>query len=265
VTEFDERLRAQSTVADGRGIWENGSPVLTLIAGKSSKGQEVSFPAPSVSAMLLRTARKSSIAASDIQGRLEWEYVDYFGKSPRAIRMSSHSILLDFFEHALTAITSSFQAIEAFANLEIDYLVSESFDMSVKKKGTKGYVLESRSKDQLERFVSTDDKLSEVLPKLIKIDRLSNSNHKLWNRYKSLKKIRDDVIHCKSESQYPRRSNPLELLRVKSLFTGLVDTDITEFPKIAVETILYFDDRDRQWPWLDPELTVWGLDRMIQK
>lgn len=90
----------------------------------------------------------------------------------------------------MACIIFAYTALEAFANSQIpdDYVYI--MNRSDKK------CVEQYSKSQIERFISLDTKLGDILPEIMGL--ASPKGTSTWEKYLSLKKLRDEIIHCKS-------------------------------------------------------------------
>jgi hypothetical protein len=87
------------------------------------------------------------------------------------------------------------------------------------------------SPSELERQLSTEEKLSIVLPKVLK--KTTPKGKQPWNSYKKLKVARDATIHMKYTDQQVLGSDTL-------YFQFLNTPDITSYPKAAINMLLWF-------------------------
>jgi hypothetical protein len=89
----------------------------------------------------------------------------------------------------MSHIVFSFTAIEAFANETIP----EDYEYEKKQKdGSESKIIK---KEEIERSVPIDEKLTTILPNALNL--ASPKGNKLWQDYDELKKIRDRIIHLK--------------------------------------------------------------------
>jgi len=109
------------------------------------------------------------------------------------VAFKSEQDALDYIERMIEAIVLAFSAIEAFANESIpnDFIFTRHKRSEV--------ILEAANKQTIERDLSTDEKLSQVLPKVL--DCQSPKSSQCWESYKQLKKVRDRIIHMKTEDR----------------------------------------------------------------
>lgn len=100
---------------------------------------------------------------------------------------------IDYIERMIEAIVLAFSAIEAFANESIpnDFVFARHKRSEV--------VLEAANKQTIERSLSTDEKLTLVLPEVLNCPSPKSSH--CWSNYKQLKNVRDRIIHMKTEDR----------------------------------------------------------------
>ena len=96
----------------------------------------------------------------------------------------------------MSAAVVSFQCVEAYANQIIARLAKKSMDVK-RRRG-----VESLTPTQLERYLGTDEKLTQVLPRLLSVT--APKRTKTWQPYRDLKKVRDSTVHLKSAEHYVR-------------------------------------------------------------
>lgn len=101
------------------------------------------------------------------------------------------SLAYDYLEEIQKAVIFSYKAIESFCNEAIpdDYIY--------KKKNPKG-IEEHYGKEQIERWISTSEKVSEILPAIF--DNESPKGEKFWSSFKNLERLRNEIIHSKSNA-----------------------------------------------------------------
>lgn len=101
------------------------------------------------------------------------------------------SLAYDYLEEIQKAIIFSYKAIESFCNEAIpdDYIY--------KKKNPKG-VEEHYAKEQIERWIATSEKISDILPIIFK--GTSPKNEIFWSDFKNLERLRNEIIHSKSNA-----------------------------------------------------------------
>lgn len=102
-------------------------------------------------------------------------------------------IIFDLLQKKMASIVFAYTALESFAN---EYIPENFIFERVKddKKCTEKY-----DKQQVEHFLSLEVKLNEILPGIFNVEPLKQSTH--WNNYDYLKKLRDRIVHCKSNDR----------------------------------------------------------------
>ena len=160
-----------------------------------TKKKRLTIPIPNASAVMLNAAAQAYKNAHRLRLLSE---IDKTLKSE--VCFHSDEDALDYVERMIEAIVLAFSAIEAFANESVptDY-VYERFN---KTKSA----LETVGKENIERFLSLDEKLTIVLPEILGCQTPKSS--RCWQNYKLLKNTRDRIIHMKTED---RKSSGPEL------------------------------------------------------
>jgi hypothetical protein len=123
----------------------------------------IGFITPSPTAMALNIASNAAAAGKSTRSQL----IFINGASPvGTVRMVTNETLphlFDFFEQSMIAVTFSFQALEAFANQQIQARLKGTYTVQ-RRSGPKDL-----SADELERELATEEKLATVLPDLFKV------------------------------------------------------------------------------------------------
>lgn len=97
----------------------------------------------------------------------------------------------DYIEEIQTSIVFSYRSIEAFCNAAIpdDYI----YEKENHKK-----VIERYPKEQIERWISTTEKVSVILPELLNTE--CPKGEAFWSNFKNLERLRNELIHSKSST-----------------------------------------------------------------
>lgn len=103
--------------------------------------------------------------------------------------------LYNYLEHIQSSIIAIYTALESFANVAIPNAYK------LEKKNQKG-VTEIWTKEAIERWYKTSDKLADILPEVLKID--SPKKLKVWATFRELEDIRNDIIHQKTMLRKPQ-------------------------------------------------------------
>jgi len=158
-----------------------------------TKKKQLTIPLPNASALLLNSAAAAYIAARKIRDR---SGVDKTLHSE--VSFPSDQDAFDYIEKMIESIVLAFTALEAFVNETIpaEYFYARHHRSDV--------VLEAVGKQAIERYTSLDEKLTNVLPEVLKCS--SPKGGRCWHGYKQLKSARDRIIHMKTEDR--RSSGP---------------------------------------------------------
>ncbi len=210
-------------------IYKKGTPVSvsTFIAHND---QKLVIGDPSAPALFLSQSHQAYINALHIHP---------FEKGPLIGDESTVSkIVYSYLEYISASIIFAYTALEVFANEEIP----EKFMFETKKTMTKLSI--AHSKKSIERYISLDDKLGSVLPKAIGVS--SPRGLAIWSKFVDLRRLRDRIIHLKSED---RQVSKVNNLYPKTIWSELMAPDQPYFPLIAKNMMLHFRDKD-QTHWL---------------
>jgi hypothetical protein len=179
---------------DGRyfALDKLGSGVVTIATSERLGRDEVSFGLPSGPALFLHLAHRAFMSVSDTNPRT------LFDDHTQGIWPDSQGPLFDYLEACIAHIIFSFSAIEAFANETIP----DDHKHELERDGK----MEILAKAEIERRVGLDEKLHTILPAALSMP--SPKGTATWERYRVLKKLRDRLVHLKSEDR--RKSGPEE-------------------------------------------------------
>ncbi|EKN4018728.1 hypothetical protein ACSIMU_001403 [Yersinia enterocolitica] len=137
------------------------------------------------------------------------------------------SEIYDYLEEVQKTIVFSYKAIEAMCNSAIpdDYIY--------KKDSNKKGVLEFYDKLGIERWVSTTEKVSKILPDVYRC--VSPTQKPFWGHFKKLEELRNDIIHSKSSS-------------TSQVLSELLSSDIDKYVRSCEELLKFFFEQDRVNP-----------------
>jgi len=235
VTDRDWRLQTTTTLAkDWVSPWsgevsEKGSRITVVTVAKLNSKKLVTIPVPNGSAILLSASKKSYSRAKALRKKSNID-----SSIKRNVEFLSEEDAFDYLEDTIQSIILSFSAIEAFAN----EVIPEDFQYAHYRKSK--IILETANKQQIERHISLEEKLSQVIPEVLGIP--SPKTHKSWSDFKVLKKLRNRIIHMKSQDR--KSSGPEN----DTLWHELIKLNTPH--KTAFEVIKYFTskmDRPPQW------------------
>lgn len=179
----DVRLNKPIGIHDQKN---NQTVFFQKIITTSFNEKEISIAIPNEISLALSISRKS-LDKAIIKKK---ELIEKSNKKP-TIYDDDVKTFFDFIEEIQKSIVFSYKSIEAFCNATIP----ESFTYT--KKTNKG-TFESYGKEQIERWITTSEKISEIIPKILDCD--SPVSEEFWSNFKNLERIRNEIIHSKSNN-----------------------------------------------------------------
>ena len=202
-------------------IQAGGYALVSASTNTKFGGQEVSFALPSHAALCLNLSHTAYEKAHEIPE------TDLFQQKPYG-RASEEGLplLFNLFEQLILNVIFAYTALEAFANESIPTAYTYS------QPRQDGKYTEHYDRDQLERNLSLDVKLAEVLPEIAGVKLPKNGS--LWNDYITLKKIRDRIIHVKEADI------GLGGPKAKNIWTDLLERRKTDSSLVAHRIIRHF-------------------------
>lgn len=200
--------------------------------GRTAKGP-VFFTLPSITAMMLNISHESWTEGQKLLNKhkpYRRHKFSFSTPSKEYLYFYIHSKKLGKFFDALEKIIQSYifaySALEHFANMSLP----DNYTYSKKKK--------NYNRQQVERLITLDEKLSTILPAIYKIE-----EYELSKEYINLKKIRDNIIHFKSQDFSPNWS------KGAFIWTKLVVTRKEDNPAFVSKNIVgYFLKNSKNIP-----------------
>ena len=160
----------------------------------TTSSRQTSFVTPSASALHLNAAWRTAKSAAELKVQLTWVSGSIApGLIGAQIGVEGTPVLFDYLEQAMSAAMSAYAAIEAFCN---NVIVDRSRGPIMLKRH-KG--VETMSPEEVERRVTTDEKLKRIVPDLLGYP--TPAGKAVWQRYVKLKNLRDSVTHFKRKDQ----------------------------------------------------------------
>ncbi len=200
-----------------------GTPVYVSSLCKDAQHNAIGFVTPSATALVLNAAIRSPLKAKELRRTIALtDTITPIG-SGKQVATENLTHLYDFFEYCMTSVICSFQALEMFCNDSIARSCASNYMLQ------KGEGLLVLSCDEFERKASTEEKIGEIVPSLLKTSSLKGTN--LWQRFLDLKTVRDSTIHFKS-------TEPLNTYQAdaESLFFQFFRRSPTEYPVSIIPT-----------------------------
>ena len=131
--------------------------------------------------------------------------------------------LYDYFEKIQISIVFMYQAIETFTNS----CIPDEFQYE--KKNHKG-VKETYTKKEILRWITTSEKLSDIIPNVLSIE--SPKKHNFWSDFKQLEQIRNEIVHNNKDAS-------------NQLYSSLFDSKINKIIDAGLKLIKYFIHLDK--------------------
>ncbi|MDX5584719.1 MAG: hypothetical protein QNK20_07280 [Aureibaculum sp.] len=183
---------------DWNSPWTNqlapkGSQLTVVSIIKLNKKKQLSIALPNATALCISSSRRAWKKAKKIR---DGSKIDKSIK--KEVNFNSNTEAFDYIERVMESVVMAFTALEAFVNENIP----DTYKYHTKRKSE--IILEVMDKNDIERWLSLDEKLSCVLPDAHDIS--APKNHRCWSDFKKLKNIRNRVIHMKQEDR--RSSGP---------------------------------------------------------
>lgn len=151
-------------------------------------GKEFSFRTPNNIAVCLNVGNREYEKAKTLYSALIYPKL-VAGKNKITFEDSELEKLYDYFEHIQTSLIFIYTAVEAFANVAIP----ETF---THEKLNHRKVKESYNKESIERWLSTTEKICDILPVILEVS--SPKDESFWGNFKKLEEIRNNIIHQKT-------------------------------------------------------------------
>lgn len=166
--------------------------------------------------------------------------------SVRQVAPEDSDVLFDYFEFAMISAMSAYAALESFCN----QIITERVTEPVRVKGKHNGEPKKLRAEEIERWITTDEKLGRIVPDAMGLPSPSGKAQ-IWEAYVKLKEVRDNVTHFKRKDQ---AALGLEPASDHTIFYKLVDADPYGFPEAAQTVLRYFNNGTVQMHWLDSPL-----------
>lgn len=215
---------------------EAGTPVYQTELVQTKTGEYLGFLTPSATAMAFSIAIAASRKARTLFDALTYDRVLTPHGPGKSISNARTGELFDFFEQCMISVTFSFQALEVYANHTIARHARDA--MEVKR----GKNIVRLTPSELERQLSTEEKLGSILPKLR--DVATPKGKAVWDKFVVLKDTRDATIHLKSRDTRNAKGSGKE-----HLFFKFLNLAPSSFPNAAKEMVKHFE-KGRVPRWL---------------
>lgn len=250
---IDWRASAVTTLAkEWRSPWtgfmhEAGALVARTTTGRDRDGSPLQFITPSPEALSLDLAYASAHRCGDLRGAVVIQEAPLHGHGARSVRDDTLPVLYDYLAQSMVTVAFAYQAIEAFANRVVGTAPAETFEVDM-RDGRR-----TLTREQAQRWLSTDRKLTELLPKIHAVR--SPKGRRPWKGFRELASLRDDLIHLKDHHADPRGKG-------QSVFHRLLADGVGHHPTSSVSMIAWFYTTGSEAAprWLQALMSREGLD-----
>lgn len=204
--------------------------VYSLSKGLEAKNGKVKilFNEPNNISLALSIMKKSFKKSYSLYTKLDLLQ----GSGTKDIKEKNKPILYDYFEEIITSLTFAYIAIESFSNAAIPENYCHEI---INEKGIK----EIWPKESIERWMTTSDKVSEILPKIFKSSNIKNEPY--WSHFKELEKLRNGIIHQRTIEKGTKLDS--------EIYKILISYDIFSKIKSAISVIEFFYKLDNAHPF----------------
>ena len=170
-----------------------GSQVTPVSVIRLSSDRLLAIAVPNATALCLNIARRSWDESREMRKSAK---IDRTLKGQVSFPTYGHAF--DFIERIFEGVVMAYTAIEAYVN----ECVPEDFEYETLRRSDT--ILEVMRRDAIERYLSLEEKLTEVLPIVLSVP--SPKGKRCWQSFKKLKRSRDRVVHMKAQDR--RSSGP---------------------------------------------------------
>ncbi len=236
----DDRVLESDIIGIQGGV---GYGVVSAATGTVFNKQKVSFALPSHTALCLNISHNAFLRAQKISDDCLFQQKPHGYTAEEGL-----PFLFDLFESMLINVVFAFTALDAYTNL----IIPDTYVYDREHAGKR--YQERYNKEQIERNITLDEKLSVIVPDITGIK--FSKGGSLWNRYSDLKKTRDRIIHLKSADISGSKEK-----QVDSIWAELLSRRHKDASLIAHEIIKHFPVK------IDPKEspTAKGKNRWVDK
>ncbi|MFA6525382.1 MAG: hypothetical protein WCT33_03925 [Patescibacteria group bacterium] len=241
IANEDWRLQAISTLAkEFKSPWTGKifpiGTAVELVSDLHYSNKILSIPVPNMVSLFLDFSYN---LWEDSQNIIESER--FTVEKEDRLSVEDKNNLFNFLEKRMGSIVFSYTALESFANEIIpeNYKIPGTNLKSIPNSLKSDFL----DKNIAERNVNLGEKLDIILPNVLKID--SPKGTKVWQDYKTIKVLRDRIIHLKS---IDRKSSRVE---DETIWKELIVPDQKNIAVISKDIIEYYYQKSEKPRWLE--------------
>jgi hypothetical protein len=222
--EFDSRCQWVANVTGvegpGKAQFSPGDVMTFMVETISNADGHIVFQLPNVTALFLHFAKKMYEDSRSTDGIFTF-------KAPNGSMLAEdEAAVFDLLEMRMASIVFAYTALEAFAN---EYIPGDFVYKQTKKSGE----VSAFTKDDIERYLSLNEKIMSLLPGILGVEPIKKGSS-LWNRYSALRDFRDRIVHSKAKDRLKSGLND------KTLWSALFGKQFRNFSEDATELVAYF-------------------------
>jgi len=237
IEDYDWRMHGVTTItkdlpAEGPGTFFHpaGTPVWPGIAVEWDS-QRLVFGRPSALKVAYDIALTASIESIDAMDQIQ---LMPHGNGVM-VQTKCFSNLYNYFEKYMITIVFSLLTLEILCNFTIGKkLPSNTILLNLEKK-PRHYTAEELQKAN----VSLLKKMTIVLPTILKIPSIEESNPQLWKKVKNLIIMRNKITHMTPFDVFPDISPDKTFLDKESVFAEIINSNPSDAPRYILEVIDY--------------------------
>lgn len=230
----DRRVKAHTTLAQAFRTHPSGTSVFQAQPISSEKYGRISIYAPSSVKLCLHIVETEQCKVIEyLQKGIDAD----LNSGKNGVVQKRMSSMFDFFESAMKVTIFGYTAIEAFANESIP-------NSYIYKKTPRGIIAKLFRKDdglpkkEIERAISTSDKLKKILPVVLSVDSIAGKE--LWDRFINLRDLRDSIIHIKTHESYTGAPGVSEDELERNLYQRFINGEASNIEATIKEIIRHY-------------------------
>jgi hypothetical protein len=221
-------------------------------------GEIFSFADFMATALYLNVAITADAQANKLREEFKLEEIVARTGPSTTIKHENLGPLFDFIEQSAIAVIFSFQALEAYSNYVIQFVLREREHM-FRRPGQSRRMMPA---DEIERYGETMEKLKTVVRQLLKVS--PPTKETFWQELCEIKKVRDALTHLKYKDQSGAATAAAAAFNATRadpdfVFYKLVSGEITDSSRTAVEILDFFTRKTGTPRWLLYPLSVYGI------
>jgi hypothetical protein len=166
-----------------------GSQITVVTVTKTKSGKVLTLPLPNATSLMIKSSQRSYRNALVLRRKHKIDE----GKTEN-VNFRDFPAAFDYLEYLMESVLTAHAGLEAFVNDQIP----EDYEYVSHKRSD--VILEVSDKTTIQKHISLSEKISSVLPEIMKV-KTPKGNSKSWEHFKKLKTLRDRITHMKTEDR----------------------------------------------------------------